>query len=80
MAHWEYLAEVKGRPDLTTTFDTKEWAEAYAITHSVWVGRDYRVTQVLIGDPMTHALAISEGKRCGCEGTGSKFWQDCPGD
>lgn len=57
MAHTEYLAEVQGHPRLTTAFDTYEMAEAYAMTHSVWQGRSYRVTEIIVGDPIEGEVA-----------------------
>lgn len=45
----QFKVEIKGKRSVYY-FATKEEAEAYAITATVWVGGKYRITEVIVAE------------------------------
>lgn len=51
MAKQVYKVEIKGQKAIYY-FPTKSEAEAYAITMTAWSGGKYRITAVIVGEPV----------------------------
>jgi hypothetical protein len=56
----QFKVEVKGKRAVYY-FETKEEAEAYAITATVWSGGKYRITEVIVAEEVAKYLLISRG-------------------